>query len=224
MYAGGRRYRACGIQAVDATREDGHVHPRGAYRAAQQLRPRECGRTRQEINPGALALLGEQGLACVSFFMLYRNFLFFSVNSGLGVSVDGIVCLSDASRSVTACKVIVQLHDVKGVLSCVPPVSSCLGVVASLARLALALTPQTVYNYPVLREALNLMSQPPSNERKGRVGGHEFPLLLMRTVIVAMTTFPELKNFVATIVLPRLVQQKVNQSWFGVLSLTKTHH
>lgn len=75
---------------------------------------------------------------------------------------------------------------------------------------------QTVYNYPVLREALNVMSQPPSadqdsgNGQSGPPGGaRQLPLLLMRTVMVSVTTFPELKNFVATVVLPRLVQQKV---------------
>lgn len=35
------------------------------------------------------------------------------------------------------------------------------------------------------------------------------PLLLMRTVMVSVATFPELKNFVATVVLVRLVQLEV---------------
>lgn len=71
--------------------------------------------------------------------------------------------------------------------------------------LALEQCPKTVYKYPVLREALNTMSQPPSAEETGA----QLPLLLMRTVMVSVTTFPELKNFVATVVLVRLVQQKV---------------
>lgn len=68
---------------------------------------------------------------------------------------------------------------------------------------------QTVYNYSVLREALNIMSLPPAADNKNGSIGHELPLLLMRTVMISITTFPELKNFVATMVLPRLVQQKV---------------
>lgn len=54
-----------------------------------------------------------------------------------------------------------------------------------------------------------MMSQPPPQYSQGGPGSNELPLLLMRTVMLAVTTFPELKNFVATVVLPRLVQQKV---------------
>ncbi|CAM9764967.1 unnamed protein product, partial [Laminaria digitata] len=71
--------------------------------------------------------------------------------------------------------------------------------------LSLCMDNKTVYNYPVLREALNVMSQvsPAGEERK------PIPLLLMRTVMVSVATFPELKNFVATVVLVRLVQLEV---------------
>lgn len=74
-----------------------------------------------------------------------------------------------------------------------------------------ALNSQTVYNYPVLREALNVMSQPPAapDQNGGQGGTSQLPLLLMRTVMVSVGNFAELKNFVATAVLPRLVQQKV---------------
>lgn len=65
-----------------------------------------------------------------------------------------------------------------------------------------------MYNYPVLREALNVMSQAPPADK----GGRKLPLLLMRTVMVSVATFPELKNFVATVVLVRLVQQQVRYS------------
>lgn len=67
---------------------------------------------------------------------------------------------------------------------------------------------QAVYNYPVLREALNVMSQVPAADQQG-VGNKQVPLLLMRTVLESVQRFPELKNFVATVVLVRLVQQKV---------------
>lgn len=60
----------------------------------------------------------------------------------------------------------------------------------------------------MLREALNVMSQaPPAGQQGG--GIRHIPLLLMRTVMVSVATFPELKNFVATVVLVRLVQQQV---------------
>eukprot|EP00904_Undaria_pinnatifida_P003695 jgi/Undpi1/13326/HiC_scaffold_8.g02985.m1 len=86
--------------------------------------------------------------------------------------------------------------------------------------LSLCLDNKTVYNYPVLREALNVMSQvsPADKDRKA------LPLLLMRTVMVSVATFPELKNFVATVVLVRLVQLEVwNQPpiWGGFLRCAK---
>lgn len=68
---------------------------------------------------------------------------------------------------------------------------------------------KAVYNYPVLREALNIMSQVPSADKGGSGDAKQLPFLLMRTVMVSVATFPELKNFVATAVLPRLVQHKV---------------
>lgn len=67
---------------------------------------------------------------------------------------------------------------------------------------------QAVYNYPVLREALNVMSQVPAAVQQGG-GSKEIPLLLMRTVLESVQRFPELKNFVATVVLVRLVQHQV---------------
>lgn len=69
---------------------------------------------------------------------------------------------------------------------------------------------QAIYNYHVLREALNVMSQVPDLDQRGK----QPPLLLMRTVIVSVMAFPELKNFVATVVLVRLVQQQVWLSCF----------
>lgn len=72
---------------------------------------------------------------------------------------------------------------------------------------------QAVYNYPVLREALNVMSQAPAPDQQGKKGP---PFLLMRTVMVSVTSFPELKNFIATVVLVRLVQQEVR---FGLCVL-----
>lgn len=63
-----------------------------------------------------------------------------------------------------------------------------------------------VYNYAVLREALNVMSQVPPPG----VPPRQLPLLLMRTVIMSVTKFADLKNFVATVVLVRLVQLEVS--------------
>ena len=68
---------------------------------------------------------------------------------------------------------------------------------------------QAVYNYPVLREALNVMSQVPAADQQDG-GSKEIPLLLMRTVLESVQRFPELKNFVATVVLVRLVQHRVS--------------
>lgn len=62
----------------------------------------------------------------------------------------------------------------------------------------------------MLREALNVMSQvPPAGQHGGSGSVKQIPLLLMRTVMVSVATFPELKNFVATVVLVRLIQQQV---------------
>lgn len=68
------------------------------------------------------------------------------------------------------------------------------------------------------------MSQPPSPDQEvnGAGGPPQLPLLLMRTVMVSVTTFPELKNFVATVVLPRLVQRQVRHAfrlhwWTGIV-------
>eukprot|EP00903_Cladosiphon_okamuranus_P015347 g14174.t1 len=85
--------------------------------------------------------------------------------------------------------------------------------------LTLCLENKAVYNYPVLREALNVMSQVPAADQQGG-GSKEIPLLLMRTVLESVQRFPELKNFVATVVLVRLVQHKVWTSdglWKGFL-------
>ncbi|CBJ30708.1 conserved unknown protein [Ectocarpus siliculosus] len=89
--------------------------------------------------------------------------------------------------------------------------------------LSLCLENKAVYNYPVLREALNVMSQVPTAGQNGG-GVKQIPLLLMRTVMVSVATFPELKNFVATVVLVRLVQQQVWTSdglWKGFLRCAK---
>ncbi|CAM9310691.1 unnamed protein product, partial [Hapterophycus canaliculatus] len=62
---------------------------------------------------------------------------------------------------------------------------------------------------------------PPANQQNGT---KQTPLLLMRTVMVSVATFPELKNFVATVVLVRLVQQQVWTSdglWKGFLRCAK---
>lgn len=72
---------------------------------------------------------------------------------------------------------------------------------------------QAVYNYPVLREALNVMSQVPAADQQGG-GSKQIPLLLMRTVLESVQRFPELKNFVATVVLVRLVQHQVGAVGF----------
>lgn len=87
--------------------------------------------------------------------------------------------------------------------------SLCVGPLDSPVPTVATPTPQrkqVVYNYPVLREALNVMSQAPAPDQQGKKAP---PLLLMRTVMVSVTTFPELKNFIATVVLVRLVQQEV---------------
>ncbi|CAM9662686.1 unnamed protein product [Ectocarpus sp. 12 AP-2014] len=89
--------------------------------------------------------------------------------------------------------------------------------------LSLCLENKAVYNYPVLREALNVMSQVQTAGQNGG-GVKQIPLLLMRTVMVSVATFPELKNFVATVVLVRLVQQQVWTSdglWKGFLRCAK---
>ncbi|CAM9263794.1 unnamed protein product [Discosporangium mesarthrocarpum] len=77
--------------------------------------------------------------------------------------------------------------------------------------LILCLENKAVYNYAVLREAINTMSQPAGeNGSSSQSAEHlQYPLLMMWTMIKSITTFPELKNFVATTVLPRLVRQKV---------------
>lgn len=75
---------------------------------------------------------------------------------------------------------------------------------------------QVVYNYPVLREALNVMSQVPAADQQGG-GSKQIPLLLMRTVLESVQRFPELKNFVATVVLVRLVQHQVGVDPIGNL-------
>ncbi|KAG5177485.1 Symplekin tight junction protein C terminal-domain-containing protein [Tribonema minus] len=83
---------------------------------------------------------------------------------------------------------------------------------------------KAVFSSHVMREALDTMSKAaaePGADGKGKRG---LPLLFMRTVILAVQGYPELKQYIAVTLLPRLVQQEVwtqPRAWDGFVRIAK---
>ncbi|CAM9498530.1 unnamed protein product [Chrysoparadoxa australica] len=77
---------------------------------------------------------------------------------------------------------------------------------------------RSLYGYRVLREALDTMTARSGEQKK------DLPIMFMRTTLLAVQRFTELKAFVAQFILPRLVAQQVwtqPRVWDGFIRCAK---